>query len=520
MLGNRPKQRLEEREALNSFLDAIRTITAYLVPKVGMDMQDIRVHKNRYFFYRVRWPNLESHLGVPESFPLIYPYLHHFDEQCAEEMLSELIPIVEEITHGRRFGIVIPLTEAANLKTLLPQRKIDHQLVVLSKEDFPAISQNGEAGLGKIIVNQLESSAISAYQTEGPVPARMFFGRKRETREVLQNIRSKNYAFLGARRIGKTSFLFHLLRKLRKNPDYLTLFVDCEHLLEARQFYKETYSTVLRTGGEVPEEVLSEEGFIRFIAQLRGGEYDRVVFLLDEVDMLAVNQPEMFKALRSSSQREDCRVVLVGEKRLYNAMRDGSSPLFNFAEKVNTLAFLDFRSVKSLIVEPMTELGIRIYGQERIVQRIWDLSTGRADIVQWICRDMIKRMDEERPGKKYVLMKDLQAINQSGDFQRHLLDSMWGRATPLERLITLVMMENPSFKSREAREALHRRGIPASHKEIQTALEGLQLYNILVKEGQVYRFVPTAFAEVVKAGWDVEEELIEPVKEDWEEQRT
>jgi hypothetical protein len=81
---------------------------------------------------------------------------------------------------------------------------------------------------------------------------------------------------------------------------------------------------------------------------------------------------------------------------------------------------------------------------------------------------------------------------------------MWGNATALERLVTLLMLDRPSFTLAQVETALREQGLEVSSAAAEQALDGLVLCSILNKEEQEYDFTAPAFPLVVTVTQDVE----------------
>jgi hypothetical protein len=95
----------------------------------------------------------------------------------------------------------------------------------------------------------------------GPIrDRRYFFGRKTETRRALQMLRQDQcVSIVGPRRVGKTSYLFHLCdaevqREHELREEYLFVYIDCQGLgdLDRPQFYQWVW--------EGTERALAERG--------------------------------------------------------------------------------------------------------------------------------------------------------------------------------------------------------------------------------------------------------------------
>jgi hypothetical protein len=78
-----------------------------------------------------------------------------------------------------------------------------YDFVVLDRQSLASIiAHNSTHQLVEIILEQgIELSSLSPYVVKGPVPEKMFFGREKEIKTVVQGIQSGDYAIVGGRRI-------------------------------------------------------------------------------------------------------------------------------------------------------------------------------------------------------------------------------------------------------------------------------------------------------------------------------
>ena len=103
--------------------------------------------------------------------------------------------------------------------------------------------------------NEAVSIPENPFFHRGPIRDRhYFFGRKRETRRALQMLREGQcVSIVGPRRIGKTSYLFHLCdpevqREHELREEYLFVYIDCQGLgdLDEPQFYQWVWESTER----------------------------------------------------------------------------------------------------------------------------------------------------------------------------------------------------------------------------------------------------------------------------------
>ena len=243
------------------------------------------------------------------------------------------------------------------------------------------------------------------------------------------------------------------------------------------------------------------EHLIQLVARMKQEREGRLlVVLLDEVDALLThdltNEERLFKVFRALSQGGCCRFIFCGGRVLYARLHDPSSALFNFCSAIR-LGYLNPRDTGRIVLEPMQEMGIGFEDAGKLVQGIMDLSAGHPNLVQYICQELIVRINAR--GDHFLTLADLHAISSSSQFGEYLIEVMWGNATALERLITLLMLDKPSMTAAQMEAALREHGMEVSSTAIEQALDGLVFYSVLNREEQEYYFTAAAFPAVVTA---------------------
>ncbi len=200
----------------------------------------------------------------------------------------------------------------------------------------------------------------------GPIrDRRYFYGRAKETSQALQMLRNGQcVSIVGPRRIGKTSFLFHLCdpevqkgHNLRE--EYLFVYIDCQSMgdLDKSQFYQQLWRETKKVFVEREKEddwTESVSGFDELseaIEMIQKGR--KLSFLFDEFDTIAKNlnlDQGLFSNLRSLVP--DVTYATASHDSLYNLTDvDGSplsSPFFNIFNEIHP-GFLKREEAEELV---------------------------------------------------------------------------------------------------------------------------------------------------------------------------
>lgn len=211
----------------------------------------------------------------------------------------------------------------------------------------------------------------------GPiVDARFFFGRERETREVLRLLAgAQNCSLVGPVKSGKTSLLLHLGRPSvlaahgLSPAQYAVVYLSFEGLtdLSAERFFHVMLREVARQAeGKIalvwPR--FEERESLRFlelkeaVEQLRAAG-ERLVFCLDEVELAARNpafDTTFFSALRHLASEPGVCFVTATEKQLHEVQAAGQQVGSPFAD---LFAVIRLRPVEEQVAWPaMNELAM------------------------------------------------------------------------------------------------------------------------------------------------------------------
>ncbi len=480
---------------------SIASITAdQLCAALGFTRLDSRSYKSLHGFI-VKAPAIR--LRVPPRFPIIFLQQREYQPSDIND-LRDFMGILNMTSY---FALLVDLNDAdqarpaSNLRQLVDG--VIHDFIVLNGRDLRRIlmAKDPEHELIEIILGQVDLTVVSPYVISGPVPENMFFGRDNELKTITRRVKDSSFALVGGRKIGKTSILAKVYRLLADVPDHFSLYLDCQTVADYDVFFE-----AVGTMWDMRFEYHSVDVFRRMITDLAKEQPgEKVIILLDEVDALlkydALRQEPLFRVFRAMSQEGYCRFVFCGERILNARLHDPKSPLFNFCDVIR-LSYLHPQATHRIILEPMREMGITFESEVEMVERIMSVSSCHPNIVQYICQKLIVEINAR--GDRAIALKDLDVVTHSSEFYEYFLEVTWGNTTPLERIITLLMINEGEVTLTRVDELLQRRGISVSPRTLEQAIEGLLLYSIIKKDGQTYAFASAGFPRIVKESQDID----------------
>ncbi len=261
----------------------------------------------------------------------------------------------------------------------------------------------------------------------------MFFGREKLTQRLLNVLHHNSLMITGERRIGKTTFLYHLKKVLTadEGSDYrfFPVFVDLQGVPE-QGFFHALMSDVLESLGPSPATRQSlrflpqpdsydgrdfSHDLQRMIEELKGRTDKKVklALLIDEVDVLNEYSERINQRLRSIFMKtfsENLVAVMsgVGVKRTWNSE---VSPWYNFFDEIEIAGFTP-EEAEALIKRPVA--GVFRY-QPEAVERILELSQLKPYLLQKFCVHAVNRMLED--GRTTVRSTDVEAARQAVMFE-------------------------------------------------------------------------------------------------------
>lgn len=351
-------------------------------------------------------------------------------------------------------------------------------------------------------VEQADLTKVSPFVTRGASPTRMFFGRDAEEATLLSGLHSNSVAVLGSRRIGKTSLLHHAMGVLRE-AGYQPYFGDCQTVRTWRDFGALASE---EWGLRLPNDFRPRH-LMDAVEQLASKNEGHVVVMLDEIDQLIewdarrsedeVPEP-FFRALRTVSQAGAAQFVFSGERLIARKLWDPHSPHWNFCQPLH-LRQLTAKASEDLLVRPLRSLQIEIEDEESFLSEAWRLTSGHPQLGQALGEHLVRRLNDRPIDRRRLLgPEDVVHIGRSYEFRQQYLETYWGQATDLERLMS-VWLAMGIRKISSLREALVQEGVYDSEAPLAEGLRMLQLYGIIDTIDHEVEFRAEWFPEALRS---------------------
>lgn len=255
----------------------------------------------------------------------------------------------------------------------------------------------------------------------------MFFGRQKLMARMMNVLHHNSLMITGERRIGKTTFLFHLKKRLAADDGteyrFFPVLTDLQGVPETG-FFHALMADVVESLAPATRAFLrfqpEREGYDgrdfshdlqRVIDELKTRTPGKVklALLIDEVDVLNEYSERVNQRLRSIFMKtfsENLVAIMsgVGIKRTW---KSEVSPWYNFFDEIELPAFTR-EEAEALIRSPVA--GVFRY-QPEAVERILELSRLRPYLIQKFCIHAVNRMLEE--GRATISLADVTAVRET-----------------------------------------------------------------------------------------------------------
>lgn len=294
-------------------------------------------------------------------------------------------PTVKLGDHFTYKGREVFLIDAHNL----PNAPLERQPTVRSTHLVAAVR-------AKLNTRELSSKMFRPYEPNNPAVGWRFFGRKAEL-EDLVNARA-NYFVIGARRIGKTSLLSEVARRLEERGEKVFL-IACQYYQKPGEVTRELLQALdpkLLMMTKDRQALLGEAilpGTLRTLMR----RYSRVTLILDEIGNAITHNPQddwvFMGVLREFSQRGPLRVLMSGFQEIFWKQGEYTGPFVNFANTCTLKGFSDAEIEESLL-DPLSVWGT-IKNKDQLV-RLITLHLGRNPfLLQHLGKALFERIFED-----------------------------------------------------------------------------------------------------------------------------
>jgi Cdc6-like AAA superfamily ATPase len=339
-----------------------------------------------------------------------------------------------------------------------------------------------------------------------------FFGREREIARILKQP-DTNFAIIGARRIGKTSLLKEVHRRLLdqgERPDRVVRVLDCSIFSSSDQFVQTVMSelSIREIARLQPWEYVGKFlEFMRLMSKMRDG---RITIFLDEFDkLLALSssmQDPLPKLLRASMEADHCRYIVAGFQAMNNELSKYDSPLYKAFES-QPLGPFDKRETEELVLRPMRSLRVHFEDEREVVGQIHVDTGGHPRLVQHYCQELVKILEREH--RRTISPTLIVEIYNSGSFKEEVFNTFRDSMSIQDQVLVYALLvsfpENKeAFTQEEMYEVLERQGCRYSAEQVDRSCDNLVQAGVFVREGSRHQFAIPVFLHFLRANYKLD----------------
>jgi hypothetical protein len=462
-------------------------------------------------------------LRLSDWTPIVHVQRSDLQDCSPRQLLQSLLDVMRERGWQRR--IVLVLLDGDSAPFAQVARSPLQNLAIIGAEEQRHImtSRRPSGELLDLISAQVPISILAPYNTTSPVTGSCFFDRGYEANKILGNP-DVSYAVLGVRRIGKTSLLREVERRLREeNAGTETgesphvLFLDCSDLLEREALLEEIVRKL--NPRELPRLHMQNYAFFfpDFLERMKRRYKSKLILILDEIDDLIIMHGgnwDMFRTLRAAANKGICQYVVAGFREAQRQLHNLDSPFYNFADEIRLNEF-SREHARELIVTPMQNLGIHFKNENEIIGRMFEETAGHPNLIQFYCTILVRQL--ELTGQRELSPDSLNSVYADDVFRNHLLRSFIDNTENREKAIVYAILaedaEGHGFGQDVIDAALRKHGLTVSHQDINEACDVLVLAGILRPKGMEFFFTSPVFVKVLQQTLNLRY-LLDKVKEE------
>ena len=444
--------------------------------------------------------------------PSSVPILVNRHKRMEEEDIASVRTILEQGGLDCRFCLLITAgNKQENIDAVNEHLRnlLRYDVIILTYDDIRSIIKvkSRTKALVKLIVSQVDLTVVSPFVTEGPVPASMFFGREGEIRIMLLHLDKASVAVIGPRRVGKTSILQRVLATLRSKSGPV-VYLDCQSVFDTPSLLAALAMEYAPT--RIDNDFSTARAFRPLLDTIRANSAGACVqFILDEVDLLLREDPAgseaLFRAFKVASQENAAHFLFCGERTLLQKLYDHNSALYNFCHTVR-VRYLEPGDATLLITQPFEQMEIGWENREASVKMILEYTSCHPNIVQRACSMILEQLNAENT--RLIRNCYVEGVLNSPDFIDEYLETLWGRADELEKIVCLALEKDDVLSAQQLRERLLQTyEVDLSVVKLVEAMDNLCLYGILEKQGSRYAIAAGHLPIVLHDTLDIPDEI-------------
>lgn len=450
-----------------------------------------------------------QHLSLTAVTPCIWIPAPQNEESSDEERVAALHEAVQLGSWQNSTILVFVDGETAVLRERFSAALPRFLFFNAEEQAAMAAAESPGVAMVSLLQQKLTRLELAPYETSKPVTSSRFFGRESEIERVLNNP-TTSYLFVGIRRIGKTSLLKELKRRLDaadppKKDQIRRIYVDCtvlnseEALLRTLIFHLEQSGHTLLAGRLRNPHQYQEQLLNHYVA-VHG---QPLTFLLDEFDRLVPHMRadwQLLDVLRTAVAAGKVRFILAGFRLAMEATTSIHSPFVNLITPIR-LEPLPLEVVREMVLQPLVQLGVTVIEPEEVVRRIHAETAGLPNYIQFYCKILLQQLAQS--DRDQLHLDDLEAAPADETFRNFVINTFMSNTELLERAIVYMLVAEGEgkrpfrFTQADIAAGLSTRQLSLPKERIDTACRNLQMAGVFRRQVADFTFAVPLFPRML-----------------------
>ncbi len=350
------------------------------------------------------------------------------------------------------------------------------------------------AYLKNLLRTQIPLRRLIPYNHLLSVEGGMFFGRRNEL-DKLYYENDVSFAVAGPGRIGKSSLVKQYLRRLIRERNPLkprTFHIDFYNCTREPNSVARFLAMKLESSRRSNDVTVNK--LLDFLQYQRFHLDGPLNLLLDEVDNVC--QSDAFSILGEAAKLGYCRLILIGKGELLNMMLYNETQLKQRLQLLR-LSPLDETSARSLLLEPLTDLGFRIEDPDKLVEQVMRLTGRLPHLMQFLARRLAEiAFDEDRSEISAAQVEVLKWDFDTAYFFLSPLEEKYLESPQVRLIALLLLKERPDeITPAKVRSLARRQGVDFDEVHALKLCNELVIHNVLVWNRAGYRIANEALVD-------------------------
>ncbi len=480
------------------FQSSLRELYQLISTDLNFPIKSIKFHSHFAVCY---YDMSKMRIEVGEETPFYFLRYNKISDQKIQEIFYQ---IKTSLYQRNLQDIVSFLCVTGNELEISDQIKNSYlDIVVINRSNLLHIlnSEYKQRALIKLISEQQGISIISPYSSTRIPIGSMFYGRKKHVQDVIKSRFDINFAIIGSRRIGKTSLLLNIKKYLDAENIFRTLFFDCYRI-------RTIYDFVVQIATQLDvryAQKIQISGFYDFMKRMKAKYNKKFIFFLDEFDDLLLYdktcQWELSRNFHALALEDVCKIIVAGYRTLYQEINNHQSPFFKYFEQLK-IKELDDEAANKLILEPLSDLGIKIQDREAFSRVVMDITANHPHFIQFFCGKLIEIVNKKNLTE--LSIEDVKQVEALDDYYHFVVDTLIINTDEFQQLIVYEMIDLDTFNEKTILDHFQKNyNLDLSLTSIQRDCYQLELANILKREKDDYHFSYPALPKILKDNYNL-----------------